>query len=186
MRGSEILITSSGTIWSASGGRTAVPIPGMLRFFGSPPNVTEPSGSTAMTLMWGNFWRSRSATPEIVPVVPEPEWTDSLSEWADRNGVPRVESGDFADLAAVPDRRIADLAISVFYDRILSAAFIDRCGRVYNIFSSRMARSPPAFSRLAAFGTQISRRAGLTYSSISASALASRPASRVCAILASL
>ena len=30
---------------------------------------------------------------EIVPVVPEPPWTDSLIAWANTHGVPYVASG---------------------------------------------------------------------------------------------
>lgn len=71
----------------------------------------------------------------VVPVVPEPSWTDSLTEWAGEHEVPAVESGDFADLEVYPD-----LAISVFYDRILDAAFIDRCGRVLNIHNGPLPR----------------------------------------------
>lgn len=79
----------------------------------------------------------------VVPVIPEPSWTDSLTEWAGEHRVPAVESGDFADLAALagPDGEpLADLAVSVFYDRILSAAFIDRCGRVLNVHNGPLPR----------------------------------------------
>lgn len=71
----------------------------------------------------------------VVPVVPEPSWTDSLTEWAGEHEVPAVESGDFAELEVYPD-----LAVSVFYDRILDAAFIDRCGRVLNIHNGPLPR----------------------------------------------
>src|SRR5262249_5311072 len=55
----------------------------------------------------------------VVPVTPEPEWTDSFADWADVYGVSRVESGHYADLQGAKGRSIADLAVSVFYDRIL-------------------------------------------------------------------
>lgn len=75
----------------------------------------------------------------VVPVVPEPAWTDSLTEWADRNRVATVASGDFADLG--PDSgRLVDLAVSVFYDRIISAGFIARCGRVLNVHNGPLPR----------------------------------------------
>ena len=69
----------------------------------------------------------------IVPVVPEPQWTGSLIEWAEERGVPYVESGDWADLAAAGGGPIADLAFSVFYDRILPTGFIDRFDRALNL-----------------------------------------------------
>ncbi|HET6997987.1 MAG TPA: formyltransferase family protein [Solirubrobacterales bacterium] len=75
----------------------------------------------------------------VVPVVPEPTWTDSLSEWADAHGVAWVESGHYADLPPAEDLG-GDLAVSVFYDRILSAGFIDRFGRVLNIHNGPLPR----------------------------------------------
>lgn len=65
----------------------------------------------------------------IVPVVPEPTWTQSLSSWADRSGVPVIESGNYRDLPA----ERCDLAISVFYDKIIDADFISRCRRIINL-----------------------------------------------------
>lgn len=76
----------------------------------------------------------------VVPVVPEPAWTASLGAWADRNGVPRVESGHWADLPGESGGRLADLAVSVFYDRILSAEFLARCGRALNIHNGPLPR----------------------------------------------
>ncbi|MGV1049412.1 MAG: formyltransferase family protein [Solirubrobacterales bacterium] len=75
----------------------------------------------------------------VVPVVPEPAWTDSLAAWAEGNGVARVESGDFADLAGAGGGRF-DLGVSVFYDRILSAEFIAAGGRLLNIHNGPLPR----------------------------------------------
>jgi methionyl-tRNA formyltransferase len=75
----------------------------------------------------------------VVPVMPEPAWTDSLCAWAEGNGVPRVQSGNYADLAA-PGGRVADLGISVFYDRILAADFIAGFGRILNIHNGPLPR----------------------------------------------
>jgi methionyl-tRNA formyltransferase len=72
----------------------------------------------------------------VVPVVPEPTWTDSLQQWAQEAGVPTVESGNYRDLDVGP----VDLAVSVFYDKILKADFIDACGRVLNIHNSPLPR----------------------------------------------
>ncbi len=70
----------------------------------------------------------------IVPVMPEPAWTQSLAAWAKANGVPIVESGHYKDLPqlAAADGGI-DLAMSVFYDKIIKAWFIDRCKRIINL-----------------------------------------------------
>ena len=71
----------------------------------------------------------------IIPVVPEPTWTGSLIEWADGHGVESVASGHYADLSLDPD-----LAFSVFYDRIISAEFIARCGRILNLHNGPLPR----------------------------------------------
>lgn len=83
----------------------------------------------------------------IVPVIPEPVWTSSLSEWAEAHHVPTVCSGraDDADavLGCTSQRRpgaIADLAISVFYDRILRPSFLDRVVRTINIHNAPLPR----------------------------------------------
>jgi len=75
----------------------------------------------------------------VVPVVPEPAWTDSFGEWAAERGVPMVADGDFTGLL-VGGGKVADLAISIFYDRILSAAFIGRCGWVLNLHNGPLPR----------------------------------------------
>ena len=72
----------------------------------------------------------------VVPVIPEPTWTDSLLQWSEKAGVPAVESGNYRDLDVGP----VDLAVSVFYDKILKADFIDACGRVLNIHNSPLPR----------------------------------------------
>lgn len=77
---------------------------------------------------------------QVVPVVPEPEWTESLTDWAGGNAVPCVGSGDWADLPLAADGPAADLAISVFYDRILPAHFLERFGRALNIHNGPLPR----------------------------------------------
>jgi methionyl-tRNA formyltransferase len=74
----------------------------------------------------------------IVPVIPEPGWTASLSEWARGHGVPLVESGHWRDLPA--DLGALDLGISIFYDKILRAEFIDRFGRLLNLHNGPLPR----------------------------------------------
>ena len=73
----------------------------------------------------------------VVPVIPEPAWTDSLSRWADANGVPLVPSGHFKDISGVQSETWhTDLAFSVFYDRIIKDWFIKKCGRILNLHNS--------------------------------------------------
>lgn len=76
----------------------------------------------------------------VVPVIPEPTWAESLVDWADGNAVPWVESGHWADLPTATGGRLADLAISVFYDRILPADFLAGCGRALNIHNGPLPR----------------------------------------------
>lgn len=70
----------------------------------------------------------------VVPVMPEPTWAPSLAEWAKKQGVPVTVSGHYKDLPNVmtPDWTI-DLAMSVFYDKIIKAWFIDKCQRIINL-----------------------------------------------------
>jgi methionyl-tRNA formyltransferase len=72
----------------------------------------------------------------IVPVVPEPTWTESFAAWASARGVPVVESGHWRDLSGVSH----DLGISVFYDKILPAAFIARFDRLLNLHNGPLPR----------------------------------------------
>jgi methionyl-tRNA formyltransferase len=72
----------------------------------------------------------------VVPVIPEPAWTDSLEQWSRRKGVHVVDSGQYRDL----DLGTIDLAVSVFYDKILKADFIDSCGRALNIHNGPLPR----------------------------------------------
>jgi len=77
----------------------------------------------------------------IVPVIPEPTWTQSFAGWARLNGVAVVESGHYKDLpeALLANRRI-DLAVSIFYDRIIKAWFIDSCKRIINLHNGPLPR----------------------------------------------
>ena len=77
----------------------------------------------------------------IVPVIPEPTWTDSLSTWACANNVPIVASGHFKDIPDVmADHWRTDLAFSVFYDKIIKEWFIKKCSRILNLHNSPLPR----------------------------------------------
>jgi methionyl-tRNA formyltransferase len=70
----------------------------------------------------------------IVPVIPEPSWAQSLANWGKTNGVPVIASGHYKDLPQIAEGSEGiDLAISVFYDKIIKAWFIDRCKRIINL-----------------------------------------------------
>src|SRR5947208_13468767 len=85
-------------------------------------------------------WFRRSEEWElewVVPVVPEPAWTDSLVAWCRSVGQPFVESGGYADL---PGDCRPDLGISVTYSHILPSSFIERCGRLLNLHNAPLPR----------------------------------------------
>ena len=65
--------------------------------------------------------------------MPEPTWTDSISEWAIKNEVALVTTGKYKDLSEALN---IDLAISIFYGKIIKQDFIDRCGDVINLHNS--------------------------------------------------
>ncbi|HTY84373.1 MAG TPA: formyltransferase family protein [Silvibacterium sp.] len=70
----------------------------------------------------------------VVPVMPEPKWTSSLLNWAAEHDVPVIESGHYKDLPGVATSEWSvDLAVSVFYDKIIKAWFIDKCKRIINL-----------------------------------------------------
>ena len=77
----------------------------------------------------------------IVPVIPEPEWTASLSDWARSARIPVVGSGDFRDIpGADRDDWSVDLIFSVFYDRIFPARFLDKCAMALNLHNGPLPR----------------------------------------------
>ena len=70
----------------------------------------------------------------IVPVVPEPLWMDSLIEWSKKNKIPYISSGNYIDIENVSksDWKI-DLVFSCFYDKIVKQWFIDKCEKILNL-----------------------------------------------------
>ncbi len=76
----------------------------------------------------------------VVPVVPEPSWTASLSRWAHDHAVPVVASGHYHDADDVIGPEEIDLAISIFYDKIIDKTFIERCRRIVNLHNGPLPR----------------------------------------------
>lgn len=77
----------------------------------------------------------------VVPVVPEPAWTDSLGTWAHAHDVPVIWSGHYDDIPRVHSSGWRGaLLFSVFYDRILPAWLIEKCDRVLNLHNGPLPR----------------------------------------------
>jgi methionyl-tRNA formyltransferase len=73
----------------------------------------------------------------VVPVIPEPTWSDSIVSWSDAGGIPVVASGNYRE---IPPEMEIDLAVSIFYERIIKQDFIERCGRIINLHNSPLPR----------------------------------------------
>lgn len=76
----------------------------------------------------------------VVPVVPEPAWSDSLIAWADRRGVPYVDSGHHRHLPELEGEGNLELVFSCFYDKLVKADFIERCDRILNLHNGPLPR----------------------------------------------
>lgn len=64
----------------------------------------------------------------IVPVMPEPEWSESLITWSALQGIHFQNNGDWKGAVGQ-----YDLALSIFYDRRIGQSLIDRCGHILNL-----------------------------------------------------
>jgi hypothetical protein len=69
----------------------------------------------------------------VVPNNPPSQWTLRLEDWARGKGVLVTESGRAQDVHSSSQ---IDLAISVTYDKILTSAWIARCGKAINIHNA--------------------------------------------------
>ena len=77
----------------------------------------------------------------VVPVMPEPAWAPSFASWGRKNGVTVIESGHYKDLPEVSAAGWSvDLAMSVFYDKIIKAWFIDKCRQIINLHNGPLPR----------------------------------------------
>ena len=73
----------------------------------------------------------------IVPVIPEPTWTDSFKDWANSENLPVVTSGNYGEIEGVnePNWKV-DLCFSVFYDKIIKNWFIKKCNKILNLHNA--------------------------------------------------
>lgn len=70
----------------------------------------------------------------IVPVIPEPSWTESFQNWAIRNNVSYIDSGHYKRIPDIEKEAWkTDLAVSVTYDKIIKDWFIKKCNQIINI-----------------------------------------------------
>jgi methionyl-tRNA formyltransferase len=77
----------------------------------------------------------------VVPVMPEPTWTQSFASWAGVNRVQLIGSGHYRDLPEISTANGGvDLAVSVFYDKIIKGWFIDKCKRIINLHNAPLPR----------------------------------------------
>ena len=77
----------------------------------------------------------------VVPVMPEPGWTESITDWCHTNDIDCLAGGHYRDIPDVQrDGWSADLAFSVFYDKILPAWFIRKFKRILNLHNAPLPR----------------------------------------------
>jgi methionyl-tRNA formyltransferase len=107
------------------------------------PTRTIVMGKGTLAIRVADWFRHREeyTLKCVVPVVPEPNWTDSLVNWCRKTDVTYVASGSFKDIDRVrdPNWRM-DLVVSVWYDRIIPTWFIQKCGRILNLHNSPLPR----------------------------------------------
>lgn len=88
-------------------------------------------GKGDLAIHVADFLLKQGETLQVVPVVPEPTWCNSLVEWCQEHDVPYVASGRHQDL-----EQPVELGVSVFYDKLFKAPFINSCGKLINIHNS--------------------------------------------------
>ena len=71
----------------------------------------------------------------VVPVIPEPTWTESLVNWCKKNNINYISSGHYKDLSD-KDFQDSDLIMSIFYDKIIKENFINRCNKIINLHNA--------------------------------------------------
>jgi len=112
-------------------------------FQGSLSNIKADDMKTAVVMGKGELairiasWflkASRYDLVSVVPVIPEPTWTESFVAWARSADVSVIDSGHYRDVPQIAEEHTKlDLVVSVFYDKIIKSWFIDRCERIINV-----------------------------------------------------
>lgn len=69
---------------------------------------------------------------KIIPVIPEPTWTESLVAWSEKN---RVEIIDYKSISGV-DIVSSSIGLSIYFDKIFKTELIDKFDRLCNIHNS--------------------------------------------------
>ncbi|MCO6438788.1 MAG: hypothetical protein J5J06_16965 [Phycisphaerae bacterium] len=77
----------------------------------------------------------------VVPVMPEPKWTQSLQQWCRSRDVSFIESGHFRDIPCVEaENWSVDLIFSVFYDKVIPAWLLNKARRALNLHNGPLPR----------------------------------------------
>ena len=71
----------------------------------------------------------------VVPVIPEPKWTDSIIEFCVKNKIKYLPDGDYKNLHSEIIKS-ADIVISIFYDKIIKENFINKCNKIINLHNA--------------------------------------------------
>ena len=73
----------------------------------------------------------------IIPVIPEPSWTDSLISWSKQNNIEYIKSGNYREIPEINNENYKiDLVFSVFYDKIIKDFFIKKCDKILNLHNA--------------------------------------------------
>lgn len=100
-------------------------------------------GKGKLAIQIANWFREHKeyTLTAIVPVIPEPSWTDSFIKWAKKHNVSTISSGHYKDIPNIVDEKMTiDIAFSVFYDKIIKEWFIKKCKRILNIHNGPLPR----------------------------------------------
>ena len=76
----------------------------------------------------------------IVPVLPEPDWSESIIDYAKSKNITYLDSGNINDLDQIINIYEIDLFICIFFETILKRDFINRCKRIINFHPSPLPR----------------------------------------------
>jgi len=90
-------------------------------------------GKGDLSIKVADFLTKKNFNLTIIPDKPEPTWADSLQEWAIKNNVKFIESGRYQDYNNLEK---IDLAISIFYGKIIKKDFIEKCEKIINLHNA--------------------------------------------------